>query len=181
MTMLQADIQGIEPTLRELAAFGKAGEKAARRAVTKTLRWSGRQIASEVAKASNIPLRALVRGGDGGRGKRVYTHLPGASSAGGSVWIGLNPIKSGYLGTPRRGRGGVRVGRLFFEGAFLARMKSGYFAAFKRRGKARLPIDDQTGDLEGYRGVVERVAADAATYLRDIAYAELNYEVNVKR
>jgi len=58
------------------------------------------------------------------------------------------PIPAARLGTPRQGPAGSRVKSHFFPGAFVARMPSGNIGIFKRRGRPRLPIKEQSISLE---------------------------------
>lgn len=178
--LIEADIQGLAEAKAAVAGWGKAGERALIFGVRRAIRRAGSQIARGVAAESHVPLRTITRRG---RGRRLYVKEPkaGQSQSLASVWLGINPIRSGYLGTPRKARGGARVAGVYFEGGFLARMRSGYLGVFKRRGEDRLPIDDQVADLEASRGVVEKVAADSVVYLRDEVFERLNYEVNIKR
>ncbi len=60
----------------------------------------------------------------------------------------LAGIKAVKLGTPRQTRRGVAVKRHRFPGAFVARMPSGHKAEFKRKGRPRLPIVEQTVPLQ---------------------------------
>ena len=78
--------------------------------------------------------------------------------AGGSeitVWYGLDPIALIYLKAKQNKRpgGGVRAyGGRFVKSAFIAAGKNGKEQVFKRRGKARLPVDKQRADIEDKAG-----------------------------
>ena len=51
-------------------------------------------------------------------------------------------IKAKQLGSASQNSTGVRVGRRQFDHAFLATMPNGHQGVFRRRGKARLPIQE---------------------------------------
>lgn len=158
-------------------------EPPVRRAVTRTVRKVTNSItkviASEIAKGSRVPVKALTKGGSTGRGRRVVSYFRDDGLTG-AVWVGYNPIKAGYVGTPVQQVRGARVGRHTFPGAFDATMRSGHRSIFVRTGKGRLPLEEKLVSIDIAPGVVAEAQAQARTRLSDVLLQELNYEINVK-
>lgn len=60
------------------------------------------------------------------------------------LWYGLNDMPvSWFKGRPRQDARGAWSGKFFHEGAFVGRLKNGELTIFKRKGKARLAIEEQ--------------------------------------
>lgn len=178
-----------ETLIKELQEIGPVTARVLVRAVRKVTRSASSQAARDVAQRSRVPARALTKGGSGGKGRRIYTRLPTAKPIRGdvdrdtsaSIWLGHNPIPASRLGAMRQQRSGARAGRHTFYGAFLASMPSGYVSIFKRRGKRRLPIDEQAAPLEVAEAVMREIERTNRGRLRAVLLQEFNYELNVKR
>lgn len=65
----------------------------------------------------------------------------------GLVWMGYNPLKSGYIGTLRQEDWGASARSYFFKGGFIATMKSGHKGIFMRGGKTSKSINEQKVSL----------------------------------
>lgn len=62
-----------------------------------------------------------------------------------ALWYGLNDLSvSAFKGRPRDTKTGARKNNVEFEGGFVGKTKMGKATIFKRAGKARLPIREQT-------------------------------------
>lgn len=74
----------------------------------------------------------------------------GAGEAGVTLWYGLNPLPvSSFKGTVKQDDGGALQRDFYFEDAFVAKSgKKGRNTIFKRKGKERLPIVEQTITIE---------------------------------
>jgi len=153
--------------LTEMMALlsGKALDAAWRRALRKTLAWAKSQTAKTLSAETAIPQKILRR--------RLRTRLGKT----GTVWLGLNPVKAHRLGNTRQTKAGVTAGRARFPGAFLVGRAPGT-PAFRRVGKARLPIKAETleWDVAGERGF-EEVARQAENRLLTVLSQEINYEL----
>lgn len=167
-------------TLTWLAAKPEQVERAERRAVSKTLKWAGRFVATTLSHQNRVPLKALTKGGASGSGKRIRFHLPRGFENEGSVWIGTQPVKASYVGKVRQLKKGARSGAHFFERAFVASMKSGHAGIFKRLGKSRLPIREQSIKLNQAGNAVKAAQRFIPTRLTKLLAQEINYEVNVR-
>ena len=107
-------------SLREVGDYLKASQKqvrlATRRAQRKTSAWAATQVIRRMASSHDIPQKVLRGGASGStqgsrpslntkdrrkRGQRVVSRAS-------SVWVGYDPIKSGYLGAVRQAAGGAR-------------------------------------------------------------------------
>lgn len=119
-----------------LAASEDQTRKAAVRALNKTARWLRTQVTRDTARSLDVKVGAvrpglvLLRA----RNSRPEAGVALAKTAG--------VIKAAALGTPRQTARGVRVGRRHWDHAFLADMPNGHQGVFRRRGKARLPIQE---------------------------------------
>jgi hypothetical protein len=91
----------------------------------------------------------------------------------GEVWQGTARIPARYAGKLRQVKGGVRAGRLFFEGAFIATMRNGYRSVFKRKGKNRYPIEQEFVYLDESQSIVARLADSARRDLSSILEDEV--------
>jgi len=101
-------------------------------ATWKAFKWAERQAAKEIAAEAGIPYRAA----------RARTRAKYRLSGSGQIWFGLNPVSAKYLGAKER------------KGGFTNAKLNEHF--FRRRGRARLPIDriEKPIEDEGI-GVVE--------------------------
>lgn len=107
----EIDIQPLQQLYQGLsdAAF----QNAWRRALRKTGNWVRVHVAKRLSAATRIPQKVIKQ--------RVYFFL--RSQMHGKVWLGLNPIEAGRLGSARQTRAGVTVGRHRFPGAWVMRYR----------------------------------------------------------
>ena len=131
MIELRPNLEGLDAVARQLTATPRQVDRALRITVNRMAGWLRRKSAREVSNELRIGLdvlryriRTLRRGGGGDRSA--------------SLWFGLNPIALTHL-NPREVARGVKGGPAYVKGGFLAKGQ-----AFKRRGKARLPIERAT-------------------------------------
>lgn len=168
--------------LRRFAATEGQVKRASSRSIKKVTGWAGSQVARGIAAEDAVPLRALTSGaGRTGRmHKRVWVRKPKGNGTSGSVWLGHNPVKAAYLGRLSQQKLGAKAGRHFFLGGFIATMRSGHRSVFMRDTRARLPITEETLELESAQRVVDRVSGQVPQRLTTMLRQELNYEVNVR-
>lgn len=129
-------IENLEQTIRQLQNYSPATRAAANTAVRKTVNWAARQVARGVSARSDVTQRSLLSPGSSGKAKRIYKRFPTrrrAQSAG-SVYLGYNPIKTGYVGAIRPWKRGQtpRVRSHRFPGGFVATLPSGHRGIFRR-------------------------------------------------
>jgi hypothetical protein len=172
----------IEFDAREFATVDKAlrerpeqAERALVRTINKTLNWARTQGLRALARAHDIPIKAL-RSRRRGRVFRVSR----VGLANGAVWFGTLPVRAAYVGTPRQTRLGARAGRHSFPGAFVARMPSGHIGIFKRADRSRLPIIEQVVELAQADTALDGLQRDLPGRLVTTFNQEFNYEVNVR-
>ncbi|TAN49045.1 MAG: hypothetical protein EPN21_13245 [Methylococcaceae bacterium] len=175
MIRLQVSLDGLDEAVSEFAALPRQIERASKRTIRKVTAFATSQLARQVALTTQIPLSVLIHKG---KGRRISSRI--APDGSGAVWLGYNPVKSGYIGQLQQDEGGAWARQFYFEKGFVARMRSGHQGVFKRFGKARLPIDEQTVAMLGAKDAAERVAKLVGPRLRDVMRQELNYEVNVR-
>lgn len=134
--MLDIKVDGVGLYIDHMEATPAAVDKAARRAINKTVRWAKVQIAREAASRLNMNVgkikKALVI--DPAKSKKLEA-VVSLSRKGGIV-------KAIDLGAARQRKDGVRIRGRFYKGAFLARMPGGHQGVFRRKNAARLPIQE---------------------------------------
>ena len=169
----------LEQTVRALEANSPAARRALIRAVRRVVKSAGTQATRDIAKRSDIPVRALRQT------NRVFTRLPfntQRDQVSGSVWVGYKPISARMVGELRQEDGGAWAGKYYFERGFIAQMKksSGLRSIFERRGRRRLPIDEGKVALTIAEPVMRQIERASRARLRDVLIRELNFELNVK-
>lgn len=131
--------------LREVADELGATDKQVRYALTRALRRTEASLRKQSSKGLTAELK--LRTAQALR-KRLKTIRLRSSGGGGEVglWYGLNPLPvSSFKGRPKEDPAGAFLGDYFFQGAFVARSTlKGKNTIFKRQGKQRLPIAEQT-------------------------------------
>jgi len=157
-----------------VGALGIADERihaAAYRTVYKTAKWVNTQFSRALSKETKVAAKFFKKR------LRIYRDDPRALKA--KVWMGLFKIRASMLGNPQQTRAGVTVGRHRFPGSFVATMPSGHKGVFKRRGKARLKIDEQQLDISEQASKVYR---EMDLKIEDrflvLMEQEVNYEIN---
>ena len=163
---LSVQAQGFEELAREFEQFPGAVAKAERRALKRTSDWARSQGAKAMALESHIQQGKLKKA------RRVLSKLRADEA---SVFLGTRPLRSGYIGKPIQQKRGARVGRIKFDGAFVARMRSGYVGIYKRRGQERLPIEEQEAPVNLLPAEFERIARAANVKLLDEFGHQLRY------
>lgn len=172
MITINIDADELWRVRKTLNATNAQIDRACVRALNKTLTWVKSQGGRGLARAHDVPLKTL-------RG-RLRLGKASAGNPRGSAWFGTRPIKAVDAGAPLQSIGGARVRGHFFLGSFSARMPSGHLGIFKRRGVARLPIDEQMIYLRQAQAVLDGIAQRAPERLRTIYAQELHYALNVK-
>lgn len=146
MIDIQIDAKQLERVVVDLAAT----ETEVRRALGSTLRrmaaWvrtrSARGLSGELAIQQKIVRRRI-------KSTRLQRQSDGASI---KVWYGLNPVSLIYLQARQSGGGVKAAGGRFVDAGFISNGKRGGRQVFKRRGKARLPIEKQRAEVEPKAG-----------------------------
>lgn len=154
-------------TLLNNLVSGKQVESARRRSLKKTATWAKGQIASLMAQDTQIPRRAFAD-------FRIKTK---ALPDGYVVWFGTLPIAAAYVGNLRQAATGAFARDYFWEGAFVATMKSGHRSIFKRAGDERKPIYEQAVALVTSSKVIRQVSEGTGAILTTKMAQELRYEL----
>lgn len=148
---------------RTLDALPKTIFNAQRSAISTTTTWAGKELRNRMQVKTGIPARVF-------RQFRVKTKRNRET---GMVWIGLNRVKASYVGKLSQDTGGAWAGDYYFAGGFIARMKNGHAGIFKRKSQSRLPLAEQTVNLDLGFEVAEEVAVQAQIELRNRFAAKL--------
>lgn len=127
LNQLQLDLMATDTEVR----------KAFRSTLNKMARWLKTRSARGLSKELDIKQKALRR-----RLKSFRVRSKGGQSEV-TVFYGLDPIDYMDL-TPRQTSRGVSAGKRRVPGAFIASGRGDARKVFKRKGKARLPIEKQT-------------------------------------
>lgn len=152
ITRITLDDSAVQAVLQSMpASIGKAKNKA----VANTTRYADKEAKRRMAKATGIKQTVFQR-------FRVKKRL---RLGNGVVWLGYSDVKSGYVGKLSQAYKGAFAGPYYFESGFVAEMKSGHTAVFKRKGKSRLPIVEQVVKITAAEIVMQGLASDASKEL----------------
>lgn len=142
--MFNFDVGALDfaPLIAELGATEAQARKALRTTLSKMAAWLRAQSVKELSKELQVAMRVIRR-----RLKAVKFR---ASKDGGAatVWYGLDPVGLIWLGAKQTSSGVTAQGGRIVEGGFIATMKNGHKGVFKRRGTARLRIDEQAASIQ---------------------------------
>jgi len=165
--------EGINQVIRQLNATPAQIIRAKKRATTKTLTGIKSDAIRALAREHDMPTKAFKKNNSGFFSGRVVKKKS-------SVWLGLNPVKSGYIGRNKAApnHGGAFARNYFFQDGFLVRMQSGHQGIFKRKNAKRNPISEQTVELVHADSIAGRVSHQRGQFFMDTFKRELNYEVN---
>lgn len=165
-----------------LGATQRQIDRASKRTVRKVATSAASQAAREIAAAHDLPVSLLRKRGQPWTRVHLKHAARGIETEGpvSIVWIGVQPIKAIYAGAARQRKDGVRVRGHFFGGAFISRMPSGHRGIFLRRGRERLPIDEQKIELDQAAGIVRKLQGAIPSRLSTVFKQEMNYELNVR-
>ena len=141
------------------------------RALNKTAQWLRTQVARETAKSLNLPVNKTKQGLMILRANKQHLQ------AGVGLTKTAGVIKATQLSAARQTQQGVRTGQRFWSHAFTATMPSGHRGIFKRRGQARLLIQEMQLVLTGRMAKAMQVLADgrAIHYFDKALTHELHY------
>lgn len=151
-----ADLEQLEDkVVRKIA--GRAINKAARDVRTQSLR--------KISHTFDVPRAALTGKKDSSgrvRGRRFFLSMARRGQMTAAILALVLPLLSSRVGKPRQPtrKAAARSGRHQWPGAFAATMRSGYVGIFKRRGRERLPIVEQTVDIEPGASNIIRVEVE---------------------
>ncbi|MCM1002683.1 MULTISPECIES: phage tail protein [Wolbachia] len=108
------------------------------KALNKTALWLKGQAAKEISEEKKIKLTVM----------RKRLRIFKTSKLEVLIRANLYDIKASSMGKMRQTKRGTKIGKNEFIGAFTAIMPRGYKGAFKREGKAALPIKEVKLPLE---------------------------------
>lgn len=106
---------------------------ATRSAIRTTTTWAEKELEKRMAESSGIPIKVF----------KVFRVHSKASIETGRVWFGFKQLKPRYVGNLQQEETGASAGTYFFQGGFVATMRNGKESIFKRKGRARFPIQEQ--------------------------------------
>ncbi|WP_341822744.1 phage tail protein [Wolbachia endosymbiont (group A) of Clivina fossor] len=126
--------------IQSIDAERKKVEKATVSALNKTAIWLKSKAAKEISEEKKIKL-SLIR-------KRLRIFKAKTSRLEVLIRANLYDIRVSSMSKMKQTRRGTKVGKHEFIGAFTATMPRGYKGAFKREGRAALPIQEVKLPLE---------------------------------
>ena len=160
------DPKALERVMQGFAVSESAARAAARRAVAKTARWTQTTASRQISKELRVAQRFMR--------SRLRTYVKGEGESR-KVWLGLNSVAAQRLGTPRKTRDGVQIGRLQLPGAFVIRKFGG--GVYQRTSARRFPLELVKVPIREEGGEAMRAAArNAESRMMVLLRQELNYE-----
>lgn len=142
-------------------------------------------LANAVSKAEAVPLKALLRGGARGKGRRIFVSKAKSSRPTASIWIGYNPVQAAYLGRLVQNKQGAGAGQHFFPGSFIATMRSGHRSVFHRvpgtrmRNKNKQKTREDAHEMLQAESVVAGVRDRMSVRLTDLFREKIDKEVSL--
>lgn len=131
------DSRQIDDVAKLFAADLKQTELAARRALTKAMKWAKSRILRELPKTTNIPRKIFT--------SRIKIFKTGKLSI--RLWVGGKPVAASRL-APKQTKTGVSTkGGRTFRGAFIAETMASK-PVLRRVGKDRYPLEHVDIDVE---------------------------------
>jgi hypothetical protein len=173
---VRSDVSGVERLALAVGLNAKNIDQAKRRAVRKLGLWLRRQTLREVSRDKQVQMKALRQ--------RFAVYMdPRFGSFAVKAWFGLNALPYDRVGKPRQTARGVRAGKHFLEGAFLASPK--LFGAapttpgvWMRKGKERMPIFKPRLEIaEDFAASLDKVFPHAHKKLQTLLQQEIKYEL----
>ena len=166
--MISITFQGADGVLTELKGTQSLINRAVKSAILKTSKKIEKDLEAAVSSELDIPKKALAK-------FRVKSRRMGGA---GLVWMGYNPIKSGYIGNLRQEDWGASARSYMFKGGFVKTMRSGHIGIFKRDGDVRKlkrgsfreiaqPIVEQRVSILRSPAIASQIKDRAAQYYRD--------------
>lgn len=171
MSLITLSMQpDLNQAIRRFSALGRAVGRAETLAISTTTRQTGSEARRVIRDATGLTLKRIKR--------RVFATVRREQ---GKVWVGLNPWPAGYL-TPLTPRdmnpaqqadlSGSFAREFFFKGAFVMRTQSGHLGIFRRRDRARKPVDEQTVAFEAFGASVAGVRTHLEAYAAGVLQRE---------
>lgn len=158
---------------KRFALLPKQMDLAAKRAAIRTREWLRTQLSREISAMAQVPRKAL-----NGRIRRGPKTKDGAWYSDGQavLWIGLAGVQAHLTGTPRQTKKGVRVGKHFFDRAFIARIGSDTAKVWRRVDRKRIPVAIMTVPIdEAGEDLLEKYEAPAARMFSQRLEHEVNF------
>ena len=126
--MIKITIEGENGVIKTMGGSQKMIQSAIRSAITRTTKKLEKDIEDQTSRDLDIPKTALAK-------FRVKSKRLADT---GFVWMGYNPIKSGYIKSLKQEDWGASARSYLFKGGFVAQMKSGHRGIYLRVGPKRL-------------------------------------------
>lgn len=141
MIDIEVSPEGLQQITLDLAATEKQATKALQSTLTKMAAWLRSKSVKGLSEHLAIQQKVMRR--------RLKSFRLTRLAQGGqiTVWYGLDPIALIYLNARQNKSGVAAMGGRFVASGFIAPTKGGR-QVFKRRGKARLPIDKQRAEIQ---------------------------------
>jgi hypothetical protein len=136
MISVEISARDLDRLIVELAATSAQVKRALNSTLRKMASWVKTRSVRGLSKELDIKQKTIRR-----RLRSIKARPTGNGGAEVVVWYGLDPIALIHLGAKQTGKG-VRAGRRFVRGAFIAKGQ-----VFKRTGKARLPLEKQRAEI----------------------------------
>jgi len=126
--LIKITFENEEGVMKTLGGSEKMIQSAIRSAITRTTKKFEQDIEAKTSQDLDIPKTALAK----------YRVKSKRLADTGFVWMGYNPIKSGYIKSLKQEDWGASARSYLFKGGFVAQMKSGHKGIYLRVGPKRL-------------------------------------------
>lgn len=163
-----ADVQ------RTLNATNAQVQESGTRAMNSTISWAQRSGQQTVIAAHGLPMKSF-----GAESGRVLVRRASKRSSRASVWFGIDPIRAIHL-DPRQTATGVTAAGQEFRGGFIATMTNGHRGVFVRKGRARLPIKEQSVSLPKAEQILKGMQSEVPDRVRKSFLRHIDRIVNVR-
>lgn len=160
MFNLRVDAPNLEGVILDLAATESQVQKALNSTLGKMAAWLRGRSVKDLSSALAIQQKVLRRR------LKLFRLKRNGSGSEITVWYGLDPIAMIYLQAKQNKQGVRAYGSRFVKSAFIAQGRNGNRQVFKRRDKARLPVDKQRAEIED----------KASTYIEDNMLGTADFE-----
>lgn len=155
--------------LDRLAAEVRATDDQVRRALNSTVRRLNttmrREAMRQMSQATGLPQKRFSQ--------RIRSFKLARGNGGWKVFIGLDSLNLLELGA-HQAAGGIEAKGQFYQGAFFGLSKGTIATVFKRKGKARLPIQQVRKDISP---IGDAILASAERIFNDRFFKVLEHEL----
>lgn len=163
--LVDLELKQLRELERQLGALPEDSRKAERRAIRRTLQFARSRMLKRASQESAITQKSL---------RQARRSFYSWNDEGGEAWLGTLDMKAGFVGRVSQQKKGAKVGQHKFPGAFTAHLY-GRHSIFKRKGRSRFPVIEQTIPVEVDEGFMSILRYQADQRLLEQYISDLEY------